>query len=403
MSRILFDRAAWFYVEKTRPRPIKIRVDAACVQIVDPPVSLHYTEIYLFREEKTLQLVISNNFRIREGMKKFHDANSHIAEWNITRFSPAFVRMWLETPEGIVLRKGEVLQKVQAGLVLPVVIKWEEMGKIARSLGVDLADLTKHILGVKDSQLFLTGRMKDGRDLTNGQIRQMITDYLERRTDKRPPTLYAELLLDFLGRPFVKLGNDGQREQKMLLVKHLRTFSGFSMAAITLLSRKQVEVVFYVRRSDGNLYKDRFIQELDLARPERPAPKPVDPPRKKSKILDLRNEKIHAASKIIARWVLDPNDDRQLLCNKNIIDGRMTLCSINGLPYPLPGWGLIPHGMKEGALLLQRKMVKKQMIKTASLLSQDHTTAQTKVRRIVIWRLPLEEPFRGVLIFPKPR
>ncbi len=378
-----------------------MRVAANCKRIVDAPVFLHYTYIDLFRAGP-LQLIISENFRELEGLKKFYRAKKKIAKWDITRISPAFARMWIETPKGSFLPNGEELP---GGVVLPLVLKWEEAGKIARHLGVNLADLTKYILGVKDNNLFLTGRMKDNNDLTNEQIRQMIADYLGRRTDKKPPTLFADIFMDYLKRPSVMLGRAPDGNEMILPVKHLKLFEDFSMAGITFLSRKKVEVAFYVRRLDGLIYRDRYIQELDIARPETPAPQPAAPLKEiialPKDVVDLRGEHPPIVSKKVKLWMHEANPSTRLLCKRNIIDGRITLCMLDGLYYPLPGGGKIPHHMPEGVLLLQLEEYNRQKIKTASLFHTDSHPINEPEKKLVVWRLPIGEPYRGVVIFPE--
>ncbi len=394
MPRPLFDRSNWTYVDRT-PKVIRTRVAATCKRIVDSPVQLHYASVELFKAGR-LQIVISENFRTLEGLKKFYRAKASIENWDITRIRPAFARIWLEMPSGVVLPRGEMAPE---GMVLPVMIRWEEMGKIANDLGVELADLAKRVAGVRDNRLFLSGRMKGENDLANDQIRQMITDYMGRKTGRRPPTLYADIFLDQAGRPSVRLGQDTEGRQVIMPLTHLRSALSFSIAGITFLSTKKVEVELLVRTLNMMVDKNRFVQEIDSAVPEEPAapPPPAEIPRP---YVDLRGKSGAAISKTVAEWYHNDKVSAPLLYDRNNSGGQIVLCSVGGIPFFLPGWGNIPSRQKRFLLLLQKEEIGGQKAKTATLLPHDADPFQEAVKKLAVWQVKLEEPFRGIMIYP---
>jgi hypothetical protein len=202
------------------------RVAAKCFRLVDEPIALHHTLIPA-TNKPALEMVISESFRTIQGMNKFYRADRNLRDWDISQISTACCRMWFEMPDK---------------RILPAVMRWEELGKVARSLGREVAEVTREIATAADNKLILTGRMKDEGDLPNAAIRQLISDYLAGQTRKKPPVLYADVMLDYLDRPFIRLGKDREGNQLILPIRHLRSMLSFSFIAISFTSRTEIEL-----------------------------------------------------------------------------------------------------------------------------------------------------------------
>lgn len=96
------------------------------------------------------------------GGVKYNEIGKVALEWTASDLRPSSNRIWVKT----------------GNEVLPAVVSWEEMGRLARDFRMELPDLAVFILKLENNRLSATTEKKDTRELSCADWRRQIGDYL---------------------------------------------------------------------------------------------------------------------------------------------------------------------------------------------------------------------------------
>jgi hypothetical protein len=300
-----------------------------------------------------------------------------IDEYTIPRITNNFNRIWVR-------KNGERI---------PVVLTWQELGKLASGLGAEIADLTCFVLEAADDGLRVSQEKTDPESFSNAEIRKQIIDFSTGARDSIPSVLYADINIE--NRTFLLCADEGGAPVYVEMPGG-REFTKYALAEVVFTSVAEMRVRVIQRSLNYPNHTTFFALKNPLFKNESPSPAPEPLPAGLSRVRE---------SKALQSWIFNGGtlDPRAQVVIRSLCKGDaiITLVQKESVPYKLPGLrDLLKAGIfGKLKILLGEETIDGRPQKTARLFGLEQDPLSSSENCLAVFLFPPDKD-SGVRLMP---